>query len=170
MASTFPAAISNASIFSHAFESEKEIFRRIYSEHCHRIYSLAFWMTDHELVAEQVAAKTFLRAFAAGSRSAEEIDQAFLSEIRELVPVDGLTLRCEIAARTGAVNRNVRRCDLEGALVQLPAMEKMIFLLHDVEGYEHYRIARLLDITHNDSRFGLHQARLRIRELLGQIQ
>jgi DNA-directed RNA polymerase specialized sigma24 family protein len=53
--------------------------------------------------------------------------------------------------------------------VQLPATEKMIFLMHDVESYEHDRIARLLGISEEESKLGLHQARVQIRELIARM-
>lgn len=171
MASSFPTVIANTAILIPALESEETQYSRIYKEHCHRIYSLAFWMTDHELVAEQVAANTFLRAFASGrSLSAEQIDQAFLAEISELVPLEGLTLRCDVSTKSTSISGNIKRVHLERAVVQLPATEKMVFLLHDVEGYGHARIARLLNICEDDSRVGLHQARLWIREFVAQVQ
>ena len=42
----------------------------------------------------------------------------------------------------------------------------MIFLLHDVEAYDHARISRTLGVSEQESQFGLHQARLRLRQLL----
>jgi DNA-directed RNA polymerase specialized sigma24 family protein len=42
----------------------------------------------------------------------------------------------------------------------------MIFCMHDGDGYDHARIARTLNIGEEESRRGLHQARLRIRELV----
>src|SRR6516162_10848260 len=93
MASSFPGVMSHAGILVPALESKRAQYHKIYNEHCHRIYSLAFWMTDHELVAEQVAASTFARAFSACEYPrAEHIDQAFLAEIRAVVAVEGLTL------------------------------------------------------------------------------
>ncbi len=118
-----------------------------------------------------MAANTFLRAFACGrSLTAEQIDQAFLAEICELVPLEGLTLRCDVTAESSSMSRNIKRAHLERAVVQLPGTEKMVFLLHDVEGYGHARIARLLNISEDDSRVGLHQARLWIREFVAQVQ
>jgi RNA polymerase sigma-70 factor (ECF subfamily) len=170
MASSFPGVMSHAGILVPALESKTRLYRKIYNENCHRIYSLAFWMTDHELVAEQLAAKTFLRAFSANeSPRTEQIDQAFLAEVRDVVAVDGLTLNTASSAEISGLRGNVKRVHLERAVVQLPATEKLIFLLHDVEGYEHSRIGRLLRITEDESRLGLHQARLRIRELLSQV-
>src|SRR5436190_684871 len=64
---------------------------------------------------------------------------------------------------------NIKRIHLERAVVQLPATEKLIFLMHDVDGYEHSRIARLLGLTEEESRLGLHQARVQIRALIAQM-
>ena len=170
MASSFQGAIENAALLVPAIETQKSAYREIYNEHCHRIYSLAFWMTDHELLAEQLAANTFLRAFACNNRpQPEQIDRAFVAEVRELTPVGTLSLSSTPAAAEG-VRRNMKRIHLERAVVELPATEKLIFLLSDVEGYEHRRIASLLGVTENESRLGLHQARLRIRERVAQMQ
>ena len=53
-------------------------------------------------------------------------------------------------------------------MVQLPSTERLVFLMHDVEGYDHARIARTVGITEMESRQGLFQARLKIRELLAK--
>jgi DNA-directed RNA polymerase specialized sigma24 family protein len=64
------------------------------------------------------------------------------------------------------LRRNTKRVELELAVVQLPPTERMIFLLHDVERYDHSRISRILGLSEQESAYGLHQARLRLRELL----
>jgi RNA polymerase sigma-70 factor (ECF subfamily) len=126
-------------------------------------------MTDNELAAEQVAANVFLRAFASGaSPRTEHIDQAFLDVVRELTSVGALTLKSSVS-QAKSILGNIKRVHLERAVVQLPATEKLIFLLHDVEGYDHQRIARLLGIDETESQFGLHQARVEIRELVSQM-
>jgi RNA polymerase sigma-70 factor (ECF subfamily) len=58
---------------------------------------------------------------------------------------------------------------LEEAVSQLPATERVIFLMHDVEGYDHARISRTIGLSVEESRVGLHQARLRLRELLAKM-
>ncbi|HMF89193.1 MAG TPA: RNA polymerase sigma factor [Candidatus Angelobacter sp.] len=170
MAGSFPEAIRQAGILASAAKGRRAIFSKIYREHRHRIYSLAFWMTGSEPAAEQMAASTFLRAFSSADEPrAEQIDQAFLAEVRELAPLQGLTLRAAAAQEARGFRCNMKRVHLESAVIKLPATEKLIFLLHDVEGYEHARIARLLGVREDESRFGLHQARLRIRELVAQM-
>src|SRR4051812_34231134 len=153
-----------------AVENRTVNYDAIYGEHCHRIYSLAFWMTDNELTAEQLSSNTFLRAFASTTEpKTEQIDQAFLAEIRELTTIGTLTLNSSVAAETKSVSGNVKRVHLERAIVELPATEKMIFLLHDVEGYTHEKIAHLLGLDVKESQFGLHQARLQMRELISRM-
>jgi RNA polymerase sigma-70 factor (ECF subfamily) len=161
--------MSNLGILIPAVESRTAEYNRIYEENRHRIYSLAFWMTDNELTAEELATNVFLRAFAGtASPTTEQIDHAFLAEVRETTAVGTLTLAVSANAAT-TIRGNVKRVHLERAVVQLPATEKLIFLLHDVEGYEHQKIARLLGIEPQESQYGLHQARVLIRELVSQM-
>jgi RNA polymerase sigma-70 factor, ECF subfamily len=163
------SVISNFGILA-ARENRTVNYDAIYGEHCHRIYSLAFWMTDNELTAEQLSSNTFLRAFASTTEpKTEQIDQAFLAEIRELTTIGTLTLNSSVATEAKSVSGNVKRVHLERAIVELPATEKMIFLLHDVEGYTHEKIAHLLGLDVKESQFGLHQARLQMRELISRM-
>jgi len=148
-------------------QSRVESCREIYEQNRHRVYSLAFWMTDNELAAEELMIHAFCGSFASNAEpTADDIDRALIAELRTYFDLKTLTLNCSPCERVLAVRRNTRRVELERAVVQLPNPEKLMFLLHDVEGYDHGRIARLLDSSQNDSRRGVHQARLRIRELL----
>ena len=54
------------------------------------------------------------------------------------------------------------RIALTRAIRDLPAGYRKIFLLHEVEGYEHQEIARLLDCSVG-IRSATHKAKLRIR-------
>ncbi|HZU30784.1 MAG TPA: sigma factor-like helix-turn-helix DNA-binding protein [Candidatus Angelobacter sp.] len=162
--------MSNLGILIPAIESRTAKYSEIYNENCHRIYSLAFWMTDNELVAEELASNTFLRAFSFNSNpSTDQIDRAFLAEVSETTPIGSLTLNASVSAETKNIHGNMKRVHLERAVVQLPATEKLIFLLHDVEGYEHNKIAQLLGISVQESQIGLHQARVQVRELVSRM-
>ena len=63
---------------------------------------------------------------------------------------------------SGAIDRLV----LERAVADLPAGYRLIFILHDVEGYEHNEIAALLDCSIGNSKSQLHKARLKLRDAL----
>jgi RNA polymerase sigma-70 factor, ECF subfamily len=170
MAATLHSALKDLAAYIPALERKRTRYNRIYQEHSDRIYSLSFWMTDNELAAEELSSSTFLRAFARGEDpAAEQIDRAFVAQVRELTPVGELTLNCGVCAQSDSIYGNVKRIHLERAVVQLPATEKLIFLMHDVESYQHDRIARVLGISEEQSRFGLHQARLQIRSLIAQM-
>ena len=143
--------------------------RAIYEANRHRVYSFAFWMTDSEPMAEHISERTFLRAFSLDDRPGEElIDRALLRELQveAAVSMEPLQLQCAVVNEVSSVRHNTKREELERAIVQLPHTERMIFCMHDGDGYDHARIARTLGIGEDESRHGLHQARLRIRELV----
>lgn len=170
MATSFQGVMEKGIIFAPAAEQQKAQYSEIYNEHCHRIYSLAFYITDNELTAEQLATNTFLRAFA-GARSprVDQIDLAFLAEVRELTPIGVLTLNNSASREIRSIRGNIKRVHLERAVVQLPATEKLVFLMHDVDGYEHSRIGRLLGISEEESRLALHQARVQVRKIVAEM-
>jgi RNA polymerase sigma-70 factor (ECF subfamily) len=58
------------------------------------------------------------------------------------------------------------RMDLERAIAALPPGARQVFVLHDVEGYGHGEIARLLGIAEGTSKAHLHRARRHLREAL----
>lgn len=169
MASNLESAI-NLAAYMPALVTPKTRYNEIYEENCDRIYSLSFWMTDNELVAEELSSNTFLRAFAKSDQLTQDhIDRAFIAEVREFTTIGTLTLSRNTTTESRNIHGNVKRIHLERALVQLPATEKLIFLMHDVEGYEHSRISRLLGISEEESRSGLHQARVEIRHLIATM-
>src|ERR1041385_2800138 len=57
--------------------------------------------------------------------------------------------------------------DFEKAIAQLPNGARMIFVLHDVEGYRHEEIAGLLGVTTGTTKAQLHRARMLLRGHLG---
>ncbi|ABF41497.1 sigma-24, ECF subfamily [Candidatus Koribacter versatilis Ellin345] len=172
MASTLQnVAISDLS-FIPAFTATTSIERckSIYEENRHRIYAFAFWMTNSELEAEHLLEATFVRAFAENSTpTSAQIDDALIAILRWECSIGPLTLKSGEVKQILNVRENTKRVHLELAVVQLPATEKLIFLMHDVEGYEHARVARALGISADESKRGLHEARLRIRELVAEM-
>ena len=60
----------------------------------------------------------------------------------------------------------VDRIALKKAIAQLPNGYKNVFVLHDVEGFEHEEVARMLSISVGTSKSQLHKARLKLRGLL----
>ena len=57
-----------------------ESYQAIYACNQHRVYALAFWMTDNELAAEQVMEQAFIRVFSISSSPTEEMVDCALLE------------------------------------------------------------------------------------------
>lgn len=171
MSNSFQIALPSAIVqFLPSADSKRlEHYERVYEANRHRIYSFAFWMTDSEVAAENLSECTFLRVFSLSNDPSEEmVDRALLRELQcqESITLHPPQLRCAMVSEVSSVRRNTRRVDLERAIMQLPHTERMIFCMHDGDAYDHARIASTLDISEDESRQGLHQARLRIRELV----
>ena len=60
----------------------------------------------------------------------------------------------------------IDRIALDETITQLPEGYRTVFLLHDVEGYEHEEIARMLGCAAGTSKSQLHKARMKLRNLL----
>jgi DNA-directed RNA polymerase specialized sigma24 family protein len=63
------------------------------------------------------------------------------------VPLGVFMLDCEPGEKVRSLRRNVLRIDLERAVMQLPHPERLIFVMHDVENYDHDRIARIMSVN-----------------------
>jgi len=83
---------------------------------------------------------------------------------------DAKTVRREYGSKDDRLVGSVDRIALSRAIRELPAGYRTIFLLHEIEGYEHQEIAQLLECSVGNSKSQLHKAKLRIRELLGQAR
>jgi RNA polymerase sigma-70 factor (ECF subfamily) len=83
---------------------------------------------------------------------------------------DAKQVRREYGSRDDRLTGSVDRIALARAIKELPDGYRTIFLLHEVEGYEHQEIAELLDCSVGNSKSQLHKAKLRIRELLGKAR
>ncbi len=142
--------------------------RDVYETHRHRVFSVSYYMTANELEAEAILTGTFVQAFAeAPQPDAHGVDQALLGELERrfsLSPVPSARADRGVELQRG----QVRRTELEEALATLPSRERLIFLLHDVEGYPPARIAGLLRSPEQEVQQSLISARIRMRNTLGQ--
>ncbi len=61
---------------------------------------------------------------------------------------------------------SIDRIALNSAIENLPPGYKRIFVLHDVEGFEHNEIAKIMNCSVGNSKSQLHKARLKLRDAL----
>ena len=150
--------------------SEDHHRRDVFETHRHRIFALAVYMTGDERVAEELLAQSFIQAFCASpSPDAVVVDLAFLQELRRIMPIGECSLKLsDVSMATASIRGNVLRTELESALLDLPATERLIYLMRDVEAYPADRIAGLLSLTEAEVKLALLASRLKLRELLSE--
>jgi len=161
-----PATVSQSIIVrvTHRYNTQA-VQRDVFESHRHHIFSVAYYMTGDEREAEAILQSTFIDAFEKETEpTIATLDEALLTQFHRrisLEPVPAAT-----ADGDGLANRNVRRTDLEEAVWQMPARERLCFLLRDVEGYDTARIAGLLHSSEGEVQRTLFSGRLRMRSLL----
>jgi len=74
--------------------------------------------------------------------------------------------RRDIGAPDLRLSGAIDRVNLERSIEKLPPGYRTVFVLHDVQGYEHNEIAGIMGCSVGNSKSQLHKARTRLRELL----
>jgi DNA-directed RNA polymerase specialized sigma24 family protein len=144
--------------------------RDVYDSHRHRVFSVSFYMTGNELEAEEILRGAFIRAFRrADEPDAALVDAALIEQIQEHLPLEDENI--PIPPSAGLPDgRNVLRTDLEEAIRCLPPVERLVFLLMDVEGYSASRVADLLQKTRTEVLRTSMMARLRLRAEIASLR
>lgn len=178
-----------AQILERAQAGDHGAFAQLYALYKRRTYSLCLRMVGNIAEAEDLTQETFLQLHR--KLSTFRGDSAFstwlhrltinlvlmqlrrkglqvvsLDEAMEPTPDEGPGR--SFGAVDPVLSKTIDRMALERAIAALPAGYRLIFILHDVEGYEHNEIASMLDCSIGNSKSQLHKARLRLREVLRQ--
>ena len=86
--------------------------------------------------------------------------------LEEATEGDEDTPKKDFGADDPVLSGSVDRLRLQHAVEQLPPGYRSIFVLHDVEGYEHNEIATMVGCSIGNSKSQLHKARMKLREVL----
>lgn len=174
-----PVRTSARDLVFRAQDGDLAAYEALYRAHVGRIHALCRRMTGNPERAEELTQETFVRAWEKldGYR-AESAFSTWLGRVAVNVVLGDRRSRSRRRRReeqAGDVlafdhaSRELRPgsgLDLDQAIARLPARARMVFLLHDVEGYRHEEIAGLLDISAGTSKAQLHRARKLLREAL----
>ena len=178
--------LSEAEAIERAKQGDAAAFEALYHLHKRRVYSLCLRMTANTAAAEDLTQEAFLQLFRKiGTFRGESAFSTWLHRMavnvvlmqlrKKGLPVVSLeeTMESEEEAprkEPGAEDVNlagsIDRLRLEHAIGSLPPGYRMIFLLHDVEGYEHNEIAGMVGCSIGNSKSQLHKARMKLRDLL----
>ncbi|MDQ1525213.1 MAG: hypothetical protein QOE47_3137 [Pyrinomonadaceae bacterium] len=161
---------------------DMESFEEVYRRHHRQVYRLCLRMTQNVHEAEDLTQEVFVHLFRKiGSFRGESAFSTWLHRLtvnhvlmhfrkrngRERITEDGETPN-EVVRGTEHPGRMqvVDKISLDNALARLAPGYRAVFILHDVEGYEHEEIGRMLGCSTGTSKSQLHKARLRLRKLL----
>jgi len=179
---------SDAETIEQAKLGDAEAFQALYDKHKRRVYSLCLRMTSNTAEAEDLTQEAFLQLFRKIATFRGE--SAFTTWLHRLsvnvvlmhlrkkgLPVVSLeettqgsgeedSPRKDFGAEDVALAGSIDRLQLQKAVESLPPGYRTIFVLHDVEGYEHNEIADIVGCSIGNSKSQLHKARMKLRDLL----
>ena len=160
---------------------DRQAFEQLYRRHVNRVYGLCLRLTADVTEAEILTQDTFVKAWSAvGGYSGRGDLGAWLGRIAVNLRRDGF----RAAARREKLNeqvlleseaRTVQRdgvlplltaMDLERALHRLPEGARTVFVLYELEGFNHKEISGLLDVAVGTVKAQLHRSRRLLRALL----
>ncbi|MGB8114377.1 MAG: sigma-70 family RNA polymerase sigma factor [Candidatus Sulfotelmatobacter sp.] len=178
---------SDAEVIERAQRGDAEAFRMLYEKHKRRVYSLCLRMTANTAEAEDLAQEAFLQLYRKiGTFRGESAFSTWLHRLsvnvvlmhlrKKSLPVVSLeettqggedeSAKRDFGADDAALAGSIDRMQLQRAVDSLPPGYRMIFVLHDVEGYEHNEIAKIAGCSVGNSKSQLHKARMKLRDLL----
>ncbi|CAN5662778.1 RNA polymerase sigma factor [soil metagenome] len=158
-------------------------FELLYERYHRRTYSLCLRMTNSQNEAEDLTQEVFIQLFRkAGSFRGDSAFSTWLHRLtvnQVLMHFRRRSVKNEKTSQDGEIPEQIvpgtenqtrmpvlDRIALTRAIAELPPGYKSVFTLHDIEGYEHEEVARILGISVGTSKSQLHKARLKLRGLL----
>ncbi len=186
-----PPIAGEAEAIGRAQAGDSAAFAMLYALHKRRVYSLCLRMLGNVAAAEDLTQEAFLQLFRKiGTFRGDSafstwlhrlavnvvlmhlrkkgLPQVSLEETLEPSQEDGP--RKDIGVRDLVLSGSIDRVTLERAVENLPPGYRLVFVLHDVEGYEHNEIADMLECSIGNSKSQLHKARMKLRDLLNSGQ
>ena len=158
-------------------------FEEIYRRHHRRVYSICLRMLQSASEAEDLTQDVFIQLYRKiGSFRGDSafttwlhrmtVNQVLMHFRKRTVKFEKTTEEGETPDQVVAGTTNphkmqiVDKIALDNAIAQLPDGYKNVFVLHDVEGFEHEEVAKILGCSVGTSKSQLHKARLKLQKLL----
>jgi RNA polymerase sigma-70 factor, ECF subfamily len=179
--------LEEAQAIERAKQGDADAFQALYDRHKRRVYSLCLRMTANTAEAEDLTQEAFLQLYRKIATFRGE--SAFSTWLHRLsvnvvlmhlrkknLPVVSLeettqgteeeSPRKDFGADDLALAGSIDRLQLQRAVDDLPPGYRTIFVLHDVQGYEHNEIAAIVGCSIGNSKSQLHKARMKLRDML----
>jgi RNA polymerase sigma-70 factor, ECF subfamily len=185
---TEPVAWTEAEAIRRAQAGDAAAFEHLFQLHSRRVYALCLRMVGNPADAEDLAQEAFLQLFRKIATFRGEsafstwlhrmtVNVVLMRLRKKSLPTDSLEESLEPDSENSGPKRDVGapdlrlsgavdRVNLERSIEKLPPGYRTVFMLHDVQGYEHNEIADIMGCSVGNSKSQLHKARTRLRELL----
>ena len=178
---------NEAELIERAKQGDAQAFQALYDKHKRRVYSLCLRMTANTAEAEDLTQEAFLQLYRKIATFRGEsafstwlhrlsVNVVLMQLRKKSLPVVSLeettqggeedTPKKDFGAEDLALAGSIDRLQLQKAVDDLPPGYRTIFVLHDVEGYEHNEIATIVGCSIGNSKSQLHKARMKLRDLL----
>jgi len=177
---------NEAELIERAKQGDAQAFQALYDKHKRRVYSLCLRMTANTAEAEDLTQEAFLQLYRKIATFRGEsafstwlhrlsVNVVLMQLRKKSLPVVSLeestqgeedTPKKDFGAEDLALAGSIDRLQLQKAVDDLPPGYRTIFVLHDIEGYEHNEIATLVGCSIGNSKSQLHKARLKLRDAL----
>lgn len=183
-----PKSATEAEYIRLAQAGDAPAFEHLYQLHSRRVYALCLRMVGNPADAEDLTQEAFLQLFRKiGTFRGESAFSTWLHRMtvnvvlmrlrKKSLPAASLEETTEPDEETGGPRKDigapdlrlsgaVDRVNLERSIEKLPPGYRTVFVLHDVQGFEHNEIAGIMGCSVGNSKSQLHKARTRLRELL----
>jgi RNA polymerase sigma-70 factor (ECF subfamily) len=158
---------------------DEEAFSALYRAHVGRIHALCLRLAGDSQAAGELTQDVFVRAWEAlpsfrgesafGSWLFRLAMNVFLAARRAAGRRERRVMTAaepDRLERPGEAKSGAGGVDLERAIAGLPPGARTVFVLHDIEGYQHGEIARMTGIAEGTSKAQLFRARRLLREAL----
>jgi RNA polymerase sigma-70 factor (ECF subfamily) len=186
--------LSEAEAIRRARDGDRTVFEYLYRLHSRRVYAVCLRMVGNTTEAEDLTQDIFLllirKIYTFRGESAFStwlhrlaVNLVLMRLRKKSLPIvsieaaldpDDETVSPDPASMIGApdllLEGSLDRINLERSIAQLPVGYRIVFVLHDIHGYEHNEIAGILGRSVGDSKSQLHKARTRLREQLREHQ
>jgi RNA polymerase sigma-70 factor (ECF subfamily) len=183
-----PKTVTEADAIRLAQAGDASAFEFLYGLHGRRVYALCLRMLGNPSDAEDLMQEAFLQLFRKiGTFRGESAFSTWLHRMtvnvvlmrlrKKTLPAASLEEMTEPDEDAGGPRKDlgapdlrlsgaVDRVNLERSIEKLPPGYRTVFVLHDVQGYEHNEIAGIMGCSVGNSKSQLHKARTRLRDLL----
>jgi RNA polymerase sigma-70 factor, ECF subfamily len=183
---------TEAEVIQRAREGDSSAFERLYRSHSPRVYAVCLRMIGDPTEAEDLTQEAFLlllrkiHTFRGESALSTwlhrlTVNLVLMHRRKKSPPIVSIeaaanpddqtdSSEIDIGTRDLLLEGSIDRVNLARCIARLSAGYRTMFVLHDIQGYEHHEIAAILGRSVGDSKSQLHKARARLRELLHELQ